>query len=91
MKLRLARWRGREHPDDAATIYNGFLEKALRPISDDAYAHVIELFKGYKEYMDASGKASQFIAYCQWIKTEFKRRKNLIALMSRHRLGGIEK
>lgn len=90
LKLRLARWRGKEHPDDAAAIYNGLLEKALQPTGDDAYANVIKLLKGYKEYMEAAGKTSHFIAYCQWIKTAFRRRKNLIALMSRYRFGGAE-
>ena len=90
LKMHLVHWCGKEHPDDAAAIYNGLLEKALQPTGDDAYANVIKLLKDYKEYMEAAGKLSHFIPYCQWIKTEFKRRKNLIALMSRYRLGGTE-
>ncbi|MBN2642362.1 MAG: hypothetical protein JXR78_11975 [Victivallales bacterium] len=90
LKLRLAHWRGKEHPDDAAAIYNELLKTALGPTGDEAYAHVVKLLRGYKEYLDAAGKSSQFNVYCQWIRTEFKRRKNLIALMEHHRLGNIE-
>jgi len=58
---------------------------ALRPTGDEAYVHVIKLLSGYKEYLDAAGNTAQFDVYCQWLRTEFRRRKNLIAMMSRHR------
>lgn len=86
LMLRLLRWRSKEHPEEAATGCNVLIDRALEPVGNQAYEHVIALLKNYREYMTLAGKEAQFKQYCQWIKTEYLRRKNLIALLNKHHL-----
>lgn len=85
LKLRLAKWRSKKNPTEAGEVCNQLLKKALVPTGDREYEHVIKLLKLYKEYMNMAEKQEQFQQYCQWIRTEYRRRKNLLALMSRHK------
>ena len=71
-------------PEDSAQICNALLEKALQPTGNDAYKNAIKLLKLYKEYMIAAKQEKQFQQYCLRIRNEYKKRKNLIALMNKN-------
>lgn len=86
LKLRLAKWRGKEHPADAADIYAALLEKAMGTTGNSAYEHTAGLLKEYQKYLRAAGQGAKYDAYSQWLRNEYKRRRNLIALMNQHHL-----
>jgi len=52
------------------------------PAGNDAYAHVVKRLGKYREFLNAAQKVTRFTIYCQWLKPEFKRRRNLFALMN---------
>ena len=84
--LKLAAWRSKDAPDDAASVVKDLLNKALRPTGEDAYCHVVSLLKTYRKYLKMAGKESEFTAYCLSIRTEYKRRRLLMDQMDAARL-----
>ena len=84
--LKLAAWRSKDAPDDAASVVKDLLNKALRPTGEDAYCHVVSLLKIYRKYLKMADKESEFTAYCLSIRTEYKRRRLLMEQMDAARL-----
>ncbi|MDD4539790.1 MAG: hypothetical protein PHT80_12300 [Lentisphaeria bacterium] len=86
LTLRLIAARAKEHPIDAADACRKLVEQALVPTGEHAYVNAVELLLLYKKYTRAAGQETQFKTFCQQIKTNLWRRRNLLDLLARHHL-----
>ena len=84
--LKLAEWRSKEKPQDAASVVKSLLADALRPTGEDAYRHVVQLLMVYRKYLKMANQAAVFTAYCTNIRVEYKRRRLLMAQMDAAKL-----
>lgn len=84
--LKLAEWRSKEMPQDAASVVKNLLANALRPTGEDAYRHVIQLLKIYRNYLKLASQETIFTAYCATIRVEYKRRRLLMQQMDAAKL-----
>lgn len=86
LTLRLIAARAKEQPMDAAEACRKLVERALVPTGEHAYVNAVKLLLLYKKYTRAAGQTTQFITYCQQIKANLWRRRNLLDLLARHHL-----
>lgn len=84
--LKLADWRAKEAPREAAAVIKTLLGSALFPTGEDAYRHVIQLLQVYRKYLQMANREAEFSAYCANIRQEYKRRRLLIAQMDAAKL-----
>lgn len=79
--LKLAEWRATEAPGEAAAVVKRLLAEALKPTGENAYRRVIELLLIYQKYLQKANREAEFIAYCNSIRIEYKRRRLLMEQM----------
>ncbi len=84
--LKLAAWRSKEVPKEAASILRQLLDAALRPTGENAYRHVIQLLQVYRKYLQMANCEAEFSAYCANIRQEYKRRRLLMEQMNAAKL-----
>ena len=84
--LKLAEWRSKTVPEDAAAILRKLVEKALVPTGEYAYAEAVKFLKLYGKYMGLAGKDTEFAAYCANIRAAYKRRRLFLAQMDKAKL-----
>lgn len=84
--LKLAAWRAKETPLEAAAVIRKLLEEALRPTGEDAYRHVVQLLKTYRNYLRMASNEAEFTACCAGIRLEYKRRRLLMEQMDAAKL-----
>ena len=84
--LKLAEWRSKEMPQDAASVVKNLLANALYPTGEEAYRHVIQLLKTYRKYLKMANQEAVFTAYCATIRMEYKRRRLLMEQMNAAKL-----
>ena len=84
--LKLAEWRSREMPQDAATVVKNLLADALYPTGEEAYRHVVQLLKTYRTYLKMANQEAVFTAYCAKVREEYKRRRLLMEQMNAAKL-----
>lgn len=84
--LKLAAWRSKEVPKEAASILMQLLDAALRPTGEDAYSHVIQLLQVYRKYLKMANCEAEFSDYCAKIRQKHKRRRLLMEQMDAAKL-----
>ena len=84
--LKLAEWRSKKMPQDAASVVKNLLADALYPTGEEAYRHVIQLLKTYRKYLKMANQEAVFTAYCANVRVEYKRRRLLMAQMDAAKL-----
>ena len=84
--LKLAEWRSKDMPQEAASVVKSLLADALRSTGEEAYRHVIELLKKYRNYLKMAGNEAEFAACCASIRVEYKRRRLLMEQMNAAKL-----
>ena len=84
--LKLAEWRSKEMPQDAASVVKNLLADALYPTGEEAYRHVIQLLKTYRKYLKMADKEDIFTDYCANLRVEYKRRRLLMEQMDAAKL-----
>ena len=84
--LKLAEWRSKEMPQDAASVVKNLLANALYPTGEEAYRHVIQLLKTYRKYLKMANQEVEFTAYCANVRMEYKRRRLLMEQMNAAKL-----
>ena len=84
--LKLAEWRSKEMPQDAASVVKNLLKDALSPTGEEAYRHVVQLLKTYHKYLKMANQEVEFTAYCANVRVEYKRRRLLMEQMDAAKL-----
>ena len=84
--LKLAEWRSKENPVEAASVLKKMIDIALKPTGPNAYQTVVNFLKIYGKYMRLAKQDEAFTAFCQNIRTEYKRRRLLLEQMDKAKL-----
>lgn len=86
LELQLAKRRADQHPFDALAVYQRHLDRALEPAKDHAYAEVVRLLTLMRPLHQRLGQEADFVRLVTEIRTDYKRRRNLIKRLDRARL-----
>jgi uncharacterized Zn finger protein len=86
LELQLAKRRADQHPADALAVYLRHLDRALKPAKDHAYAEVARLLTLMRPLHQRLGQDADFARLVTQIRTEYKRRRNLIKRLDRAQL-----
>jgi hypothetical protein len=86
VELQLAKRRADQHPADALAVYRRHLDRALKPAKDHAYAEVARLLTLMRPLHQRLGQDADFARLVTQIRTEYKRRRNLIKRLDRAQL-----
>lgn len=81
--LQLAQLRGDQHPDDASAVYRRRLDRALEPARNDAYDEVFDILTALAPLHEHAGRSAELHALVEDIRTDYKRRRNLMARLDR--------
>ncbi len=79
--LELAARREEEHPQEALTIYEGKIEPLIEQTNNAAYKEACELLAKVGALMRRLDREEEFEEYLQLIRTEYKRKRNLMKLL----------
>lgn len=81
--LRLAELREKNYPADAIEVYKEQVGPIVRQTNNNAYREAVGLIKKIQKLMKKLGWNKQFQEYISCIRTEYKRKRNLIAMIDR--------
>lgn len=84
--LRLAASRAEDHPGDAIEVYRVQLLRALEPAKDRAYAEVVQVLQTLAPLYQRDARPQEFQRLVADIRSEYKRRSNLIKHLDRAKL-----
>jgi tetratricopeptide (TPR) repeat protein len=78
----LADARRAENPEDALGVYRRLLEQALEHSHVSAYQEAIDLLRGIQTSLELAGRAPEFQADLDRVRTEQRRRPKLLAMLA---------
>ena len=81
--LRLAELREKNYPADAIGVYKEQIGPLVGQTKNEAYREAIGLIKKIQKLTGKLGRDKQFKEYISYIRTEYKRKRNLIAMLDR--------
>lgn len=85
--LALAAAREREHPADAARIYQARLEPTLDGRNERAYRTAVEMLRKVRGLLLRLGREDEFLAFVRTVRSAHKAKRNFIKLLDRERWG----
>jgi len=83
LRLKLAGLREKEHPTDATKVYQRLVGPIIERTNNDAYREAVGLIKKTRKLMKRTGDDKEFKQYIADIRTEFKRKRNFMAMLDR--------
>src|SRR5262249_45082036 len=72
-----------ERPLYALTLRQTLLQEHLQPVGDGAYAHVLDQLREIRTLLDTLGRGQEFPPLVIGIRTEYKRRRNLMQMLDK--------
>lgn len=79
--MELAARREKEHPEDALPIYQGQIEPTIELRNNEAYQQAVNLLLKVRDLMTRLGRAAEFVAYLEAVRTAHKPKRNLMKLL----------
>jgi len=82
--LRLAARRARQHPEEALSVYQRQIQRAIRRKNHYACGEAVRMLKTVRRLLKRLGRESEFGDYLKSLRQEHRPRRNFIKLLDRH-------
>lgn len=83
--LSLAQTREITHPVDAIHVYKEEVHRKIEPTSNGDYSESMIYLNKLRKIMSRTNQSDQFRGYVLQLRSEFKRKRNLIKLLDQHK------
>lgn len=79
----LAKLREKDHPVDSIAVYQMLVKPIIEQTNNSAYREAVDLIKKIRGLMANLGQDKEFQKYISSVRTEFKRKRNFITMLTR--------